>query len=599
LTDSAHRTRAASIGVLKTVFTGGATVSDTVKNVTFDSVRSIRARHDTITSQAGASKKLVFRTTTSGSTMTTAMRFNEVQQALATSGSITRPGYSFASDTTSGMLLPAAGQVRIAANNGGNSTNILVDQTNSQFVVGTNASTTLTVSGGASASLVGGAGDMTIQAGTGNSRTMTLRTTTSGGVATDALTIDATQKANFASDVIASGDVYASGKHFYAGNGTAGNPSVSFQNGATMGLYRFGADTMGVANTGICRWRFTAVSFEACTDNSYTIGKAATFRPSEIYAAAHIDVAGGGVVMDQSTGLTTVQGSAASPSLRHWNDTNTGLYWLLNDSLATTTGGVRNFTFAGGANATLLGGAGNMTIQAGTGASRTLTLKTTTSGSAAQTNATFNADGSSTFNAITVSGCTGCGGNSSGPNWGITANLPGLTTNPYFILPAVTGVGFSGSNSVANTIYYVPFVQSRSCAIDSLGINAQLGGASSQVHVGIYSSAASGMPGSLLVDTGPIVTTASGYHLAAVSASLTAGQQYWAAFVLNNTNPSIYQISASAARSLGVDPAGIAAVYLLKQTFTYAALPSTAAPDSYVTTGTGLIATVARFSSCS
>jgi hypothetical protein len=40
-------------------------------------------------------------------------------------------------------------------------------------------------------------------------------------------------------------------------------------------------------------------------------------------------------------------------------------------------------------------------------------------------------------------------------------------------------------------------------------------------------------------------------------------------------------------------------VYLLKQTFTYAALPSTAAPDSYVTTGTGLIATVARFSSCS
>ena len=62
-------------------------------------------------------------------------------------------------------------------------------------------------------------------------------------------------------------------------------------------------------------------------------------------------------------------------------------------------------SFDGSANVTgsltavgdITGGASSMSIQAGTGASRTLTLKTTTSGSVAQTNLTLNADQSSTF----------------------------------------------------------------------------------------------------------------------------------------------------------------------------------------------------------
>lgn len=51
----------------------------------------------------------------------------------------------------------------------------------------------LTLSGGAAATITGGAGNMTITAGTGNSRTMALQTTTSGGTATTAVTINATQ----------------------------------------------------------------------------------------------------------------------------------------------------------------------------------------------------------------------------------------------------------------------------------------------------------------------------------------------------------------------------------------------------------------------
>lgn len=49
--------------------------------------------------------------------------------------------------------------------------------------------------------LTGGAGNMTITAGTGNSRTLTLRTTTSGGTATNAVVFSATQAATFTSTI--------------------------------------------------------------------------------------------------------------------------------------------------------------------------------------------------------------------------------------------------------------------------------------------------------------------------------------------------------------------------------------------------------------
>lgn len=59
--------------------------------------------------------------------------------------------------------------------------------------VNTSSALSLTLSGGAAAALTGGAGNMTIVAGTGNSRTLALQTTTSGGVATTAFLLNATQ----------------------------------------------------------------------------------------------------------------------------------------------------------------------------------------------------------------------------------------------------------------------------------------------------------------------------------------------------------------------------------------------------------------------
>jgi hypothetical protein len=81
------------------------------------------------------------------------------------------------------------------------------DTTNgSTFVINTTAvgtaasanANTLFVTGAASAKITGGAGNMTITAGTGASRTLTLQTTTSGSAATTALTLGADQSALFA-----------------------------------------------------------------------------------------------------------------------------------------------------------------------------------------------------------------------------------------------------------------------------------------------------------------------------------------------------------------------------------------------------------------
>lgn len=57
------------------------------------------------------------------------------------------------------------------------------------------------ISGTSAWNLTGGAGNMTIVSGTGNSRTLTLQTTTSGGTATTALTLAADQSATFANTV--------------------------------------------------------------------------------------------------------------------------------------------------------------------------------------------------------------------------------------------------------------------------------------------------------------------------------------------------------------------------------------------------------------
>lgn len=77
----------------------------------------------------------------------------------------------------------------------------LISPTSGTITLTTANALSLTLSGGAAATITGGAGNMTIAAGTGNSRTMALQTTTSGGTATTFLSGDATQNTTLAGNL--------------------------------------------------------------------------------------------------------------------------------------------------------------------------------------------------------------------------------------------------------------------------------------------------------------------------------------------------------------------------------------------------------------
>ena len=143
---------------------------------------------------------------------------------------------------------------------------------------------------------------------------------------------------------------------FWAANGSATAPSISFLNSRGLGLYRLGADTLGFAAAGGLAFRMTNGVFQGPV------------------------------------------GSAGSPTFSFSGDDNLGLFRFGTDTLAVATGGVATLRILGGSGATILGSnAGNMNIIAGTGNSRTMTLQTTTSAGTAKNTLVLGADSSATF----------------------------------------------------------------------------------------------------------------------------------------------------------------------------------------------------------
>ena len=382
---------------------GGATVSDTVRAVTFDSVRTTRLRADTLRSKAGASQRLVVQTTTSGSALTTAVRFNEVQQSIHAAGTAANPAIT-ASDTTAGLYRAAANSIGFSTaatgrwtigsggfidpvadntydigtysgtlapryiksnnfkighggsvltkndsavtiyqaaglngvgtaamgfrfNSPGSSTfNAIISGPDSALMImaGVN-DTILKIDGNASVgtTLRGATGPMTITSGTGNSRRLALQTTTSGGTATTALRFNELQQTLHV-------------------DGTSSNPSIGFASDTAFGLYRAASNDVRMTQAGNIVTQFYR-------NGSGTIGLRVP--------------AGDG---------THASFSFLAP------DTTTGLALWGKDTLAILTQNLSSLRVLGGSSATLLGGAGSMTIQAGTGNSRRLTLQTTT-----------------------------------------------------------------------------------------------------------------------------------------------------------------------------------------------------------------------------
>lgn len=183
--------------------------------------------------------------------------------AWGTSGVIsTLAGATFTDTTSSGTVASAVGhsfgRPTIAANSAttitdastiyiGNppavSTNVTITNTWAQWIDNGNfrldgslyfngiTGSVLTDTSGAF-TLTGGAGNMTITAGTGNSRTLTLRTTTSGGSATTAVTISDTQSVSFARNIAVGGATSSSTTALICPAGSTAISSIRLPHGA-------------------------------------------------------------------------------------------------------------------------------------------------------------------------------------------------------------------------------------------------------------------------------------------------------------------------------------------------------------------------------
>lgn len=145
------------------------------------------------------------------------------------------------------------------------------------------------ISGTGAWTLTGGAGNMTITAGTGNSRTLALQSTTSGGTATTFLTGNADQSATFANVVT-------------AGNFTANATTVPVE-----GMYRpTGAGNLGFSVSSAAELLLTATAFSPAANDGNALGTSSLgWGDLFLASGAVIDIGAGDYTLTHSTGILT------------------------------------------------------------------------------------------------------------------------------------------------------------------------------------------------------------------------------------------------------------------------------------------------------
>lgn len=384
-----------------------------------------------------------------------------------TAGTTSRAVFTATSDTAVGNLdVFSSLWSTLGADNVANGTRLLGTGDGGLSISASNAAGTvkiftasaalsLTISGGAASVLTGGDGSMTIVAGTGNSRALDLRTTTSGGVATTALFLSATQTATFGGNVI----VQSTNSVRF---GVTANATIAVTNDLTVGILEIKSPASG-------------------TMTLYTAGNSTLAISGG--AAAGITGGAGSMTITAGTGnsrtltlRTTTSGGTATAALtlNATQDATIGGNLTVSGVGVSTIGG--DLTISGGdlvltGTSTITGGAGNMTITSGTGASRTLILRSTTSGSVATTFLTGNADQTVTFAAgISI------GGFGAAPTNGIGV-AGGATVNGSIV--AAGGVIIGGTNNMtltsgtgASRTLTIQTTTSGSAATNALTINA-------------------------------------------------------------------------------------------------------------------------------
>lgn len=375
VSDSANRTRAASISELRKALAVAA----------FDSLRNLTALLTADSSTRAATTAYVRRVTaTLGTTF----------PLLATNGSAVAPVYSYTNSTGLGLYRFGVDTLGLAT--GGKRAGIVgLDSSLTMYgtvkallpsggatpaiQLGTNATgfgqrgDTISIfqNGGyrwrfhpgastlealGAATLQGGTGDMSIIAGTGNSRRLLARTTTSAGVVTTAMRWNETQQSLFT-------------------DGSQARPGLALASDSTIGLMG-GVSGLGLVQGGTLRWLVNSSgNFASQTNNAVDIGGTAN-APKVIHSNRYKNIADGGsdnpaytFAADTTIGMyrngsglglaaggaarmtlgsggvrgivvfQAPDGTAASPGYQMFSSSGTGWYRAVNDTLGLSSGG--------------------------------------------------------------------------------------------------------------------------------------------------------------------------------------------------------------------------------------------------------------------
>ena len=144
------------------------------------------------------------------------------------------------------------------------------------------------------------------------------------------------------------------------GDGSAAAPAFSFADDANTGLYRIGTDNIGIATNGTKAFDVSATAATSALPVVHPVGSAAapaaTFTGdtnSGIYRVGADDVGvatNGTLAFDVSTTAATSAlpvvhplGSAAAPAVTFTGDTNTGIYDITADDVGISAGGTLRF----------------------------------------------------------------------------------------------------------------------------------------------------------------------------------------------------------------------------------------------------------------
>jgi hypothetical protein len=367
----------------------------------------------------------------------------------------------------------------------------------------TGGSNSLSVLGGATGKILGGAGNFIITAGTGASRTLTLQSTNASSAAVNTAVLAADTSTTFLGRVIAPATAIATPSHVFTGFTTSGVSHTA--SGDTVGIAVGGAAVVQFPSAGKIVGIAGNMTVTAGTGNSRTMtlqtttssgvvknnlvlgadssttslgtitsgsgiyktvlsdfanGRAATFGDGTLQPIVAINgnsTAGQGptLVFQKAGSNMGIIGPQSAVTL---SGTSSNLVIgpvQSGDSLVLSTGGsgTRSLLILGGASPTLVGGAGNMTVLSGTGASRTMTLQTTNSSSTAINTLVLGADSSVTALGKIV------------PN--ATKGIVGTTTNDNAVAGS-TGEYMSHSTAAAG----VALTTNTTANIDSLTLTA-------------------------------------------------------------------------------------------------------------------------------